>query len=195
MHTHTPGNNIADQGALALADIVPALTALTTLNLSCTLVVSQPTHSLPALTRLLPPSSLAANLKMTPTGYTALLKQALQCPHFAWVRHIAGQAPSQALSDAGLRPELQGDRDGIVSYLQQMRQDSGKAADTAFAPRRRATVVVLGYQRVGKTSLVWRLRHRDDTWPGDSISTPGIATGARHSIGLPHPHLLTPTPP
>ena len=85
-----------------------------------------------------------------------------------------------ALELAGMPPELPLRRfahggynfdypTAIISYIQQLRK-SGTG-------RRRATIVVVGYEGAGKSSLVWRLRHPEGDLP-HLASTDGIATGA-----------------
>ena len=86
--------------------------------------------------------------------------------------------PTNAFTLAGLPPTLAGDKAGLLSYLTQHHRGTAK--------QRRATLIVVGYQAVGKTSLLWRLGHPvtaestpDDPKPrlADRTSTNGIASG------------------
>lgn len=96
-------------------------------------------------------------------------REALQS--IGWLKHVAGLFPAAALAANSVPEELQGNADGIVSYLSLCRQGVG---------RRHCTLILVGPQNVGKTSLLWRLQnpaeHQHNMPTG---STQGIAMGKR----------------
>ena len=106
---------------------------------------------------------------LTEEGYTALLKAAVEGPAFEWIRDIAS-IPQSSLVAAGLPRELTGNKTGIMSYLRQLHKGTGN---------RRASLVLVGPQAVGKSSLLWRMLHPEK---GDKLpnlqGTNGIANGA-----------------
>ena len=143
---------------------------------------------------LMPPASLTAwpavrGIRLNDDSVAGLLLAAVQGPRWTWLRgydevdgfhrEVAGskQLTAAALTAAGLPPELAGDWDKVLSYISQLH--ASKAAGLAEPPCR-GTLIVIGYQGAGKSSLVWRLRHPDtgEVMP-ELDSTDGIATGRR----------------
>lgn len=115
---------------------------------------------------------------MTPDGYATLLDAAIDNKqrNGDWLRDVADKIPIEALTASGLPPELLGNAEGIVSYIRQLRGGVGN---------RRCTLVLLGHQRVGKTSLLWRLGHPDtERYVYDESKltrTNGIAIGEQYA--------------
>ena len=103
----------------------------------------------------------------TLAGYIALLKSAVEGPAFQWIgsiiRHVAKR---EALEAAGLPQELAGEPKGIMPYLRQLH--------AAGIGMRRASLTLVGPQAVGKTSLIWRLKHPDSS---SKLETPGSTDG------------------
>ena len=80
-----------------------------------------------------------------------------------------------ALTAAGLPPEFEEDWEKTFSYISQLHKS--KAAGLPVAPRR-GTLIVIGYQGAGKSSLVWRLRHLESSEAMPELgSTDGIEFG------------------
>ena len=135
--------------------------------------------------------SVAPAIRLNDEAVAGLLKAAVQGPRWTWLcsfdeavgfhRDVADsdQLTPAALTAAGLPPELAGDWDKVLSYIAQLH--ASKAAGLAEPPCR-GTLIVIGYQGAGKSSLVWRLRHPDtgEVMP-ELDSTDGIATGRRRS--------------
>ena len=133
--------------------------------------------------------SVPGSIKLNDEAVGGLLLAAVQGPRWTWLhgydealgfhREVADsyQLTAAALTAAGLPPELAGDWNKVLSYISQLH--ASKAAALAEPPCR-GTMIVIGYQGAGKSSLVWRLRHPDtgEVMPGLD-STDGIATGRR----------------
>lgn len=102
------------------------------------------------------------------------MKIALGGSNINWLRQLAARVPSSALSFVGVPSDLAGLADRVMSYLHDLRR--GKGA-------RRCTLVLLGPQAAGKTSLLWRLQHPDPVkYPlKDRGSTNGIVMGTTHA--------------
>lgn len=115
---------------------------------------------------------------------SALLGGAVQGPQWKWLYNGASCSVARArhltaaaLAAAGLPPELAGDWERVMSYLAQ-RHNSQLGAVTTRSQTPRCTVVLIGPQGVGKTSLVWRLRHPSSSESLPAMqSTDGVALG------------------
>ena len=102
---------------------------------------------------------------------TAFLTAALESPAYKWLAHYAGfDYTASALTLAGLPPELEYDDAAIYSYITQHHRGQ--------ASTRRGTLIIIGYQGAGKTSLVWRLRNPTEAMPA-TPSTDGIEFGTQ----------------
>lgn len=168
-----------------LADELSDCTALSTLKLSGT-VSLLPSHSRPPhLTR----HATCTGNGITANGDTNLLLAAVEGPAYAWIADMAGHIHADSLAVANLPVELAShddSGDGITSFLRQLQLGVGC---------RRARLVVVGPQGVGKTSLLWRLANPDATksLPLNN-STNGIKSGAttRCLLGYIATHLPAP---
>lgn len=108
-------------------------------------------------------------------GSAALLVAALDGPHYTWYKGTTGISLAAAvLTKAGLPPELADKPDAVCSYVVQKHVSEARGLT---APRR-GTLVIVGYQGAGKTSLVWRLRNLGSSEPmPEPQSTDGIEFG------------------
>ena len=95
-----------------------------------------------------------------------MLRQAVEGPAFQWIANIPQCQTAGILSAAGLPPELADSSQALLSYLAQLHQGTG---------HRRASLIVVGYQGAGKSSLVWRLQHTGADFPS-LTTTDGIDT-------------------
>ena len=126
-------------------------------------------------------SPTATAVKLGDEAVGALLSCAVQGPNWKWLHDgvyplcDSDQLTAAALTAAGLPPELAEDWGKVMSYISQLH--ASKAAGLAPPPCR-GTLIVIGYQGAGKSSLVWRLQHPDSAEAMPEIaSTDGIATG------------------
>lgn len=78
-----------------------------------------------------------------------MLKAAHTGPRWQWLEPSHIDLSKKGLAESGLPPELANDWEKVLSYTK-----LGRGGGPC-----RATVVVLGYESAGKTSLVWRLRN------------------------------------
>lgn len=127
-------------------------------------------------TRRLTSDSTATGNTFTNAGYTAFIHAAVNAakatdPKKAcgWVTDIAHMIPAASLADALLPRELEGNAEGIRAYLRQIHGGG----------HRRATLVLVGPPRVGKSSLLWRMQNLKATkgsMPKRGV-THGIDTG------------------
>lgn len=106
----------------------------------------------------------------------ALLPSAVEGPNWQWLLgvlqlHERALTPS-ALHAAGLPPELAGDCRKVESYISQLHES--KAAGVKASAR--STLIVVGHEGGGKSSLVWRLQHPAGDMP-ELSSTNGVDTG------------------
>ena len=101
-------------------------------------------------------------------GKRALLQSAHAGPRWQWLDQSHVDLSEEGLEECGLPPELANDWEKVLSYVK-LRPGTGPC---------RATLIVFGYQRAGKTSLVWRLRNPDSSDMPDFESTDGIDFGA-----------------
>ena len=164
---------IGDKGAVSLAEEMKSCTQLTSLDLDgeqCGVAVAAIATGTQVLFSHGCHWLCSTGNDMTEEGYTALLTAAVKGPAFEWIRNSAHALRQPSLVAAGLPRELDYNPTGIVSYLRQLHKGSGN---------RRASLILIGPQAVGKSSLLWRLLHPDkgDKLP-DFQSTNGIANGA-----------------
>ena len=101
-------------------------------------------------------------------GQWALLQSAYTGPRWQWLDQSHVDLSAEGLEECGMPPELANDWEKVLSYVK-LRPGTGPC---------RATLIVFGYQRAGKTSLVWRLRNPDSSDMPDFESTDGIDFGA-----------------
>ena len=107
---------------------------------------------------------------LTEDGYTALLKAAVEGPAFAWIQDNVAFIPQSSLAAAGLPRELAGNVTGTVSYLRQLHKEG--------TGNRRASLILVGPQAVGKSSLLWRMQHPNKSDNMTQLaSTNGFAHG------------------
>ena len=126
----------------------------------------------------------------------ALLSCAVQGPNWRWLQqtqlnNVWDPFPSKALTraaleSAGLPPALSGSWNKVRSYISQLHKS--KAA--GLKSLRRGTLVIIGYQGAGKSSLMWRLQNPTGNMP-ELDSTDGLDIGKHFSVASavvePHP--------
>lgn len=116
------------------------------------------------------------------SGYARLLEAAMDGPAYKWLSSLAATLPRRSLETKRLGT-LWGSTDRIMSRVRQQHKSHEIVEHPATPPSshlgpRRASLIVLGPQAVGKTSLLWRLQHPDPAIPLLPMqSTNGIAMG------------------
>lgn len=192
----TTVNNLRPQGGKALATALKQCTQLTRLKVKGIPTTPNPNlshacaapHSPSCYCRRLADNNLDADT------VASCLQAALEGPAYQWLDSSTGlDLTPEALSLAGIPPELAHDRIGVASYIAQQHLSKARGQESCC----RGTLVIIGYQGAGKSSLVWRLRNLASTTDMPVLeSTDGIAFGtlpklnpARNTVlTLPHPH-------